>query len=88
MRLPLPGGLALRLAALGGASGCVFRMAALAASAIVGGQSQTARGSGAVNRPSQQHKPYVVVVSFDGFRADYLDRFKPPNFERVSRWTG
>jgi predicted AlkP superfamily pyrophosphatase or phosphodiesterase len=38
-----------------------------------------------VNRPSQQQKPYVVLVSFDGFRADFLDRFAAPNFQRVIR---
>lgn len=28
---------------------------------------------------------HVVLVSFDGLRADYLDRFNPPNFARVAR---
>jgi alkaline phosphatase D len=27
-----------------------------------------------------QQKPYVVLVSFDGFRHDYVERFKPPHF--------
>src|SRR5882762_1845619 len=26
--------------------------------------------------------PYVVLVSFDGFRYDYVSRFHPPNFEK------
>ena len=42
-------------------------------------------GSGGTNRPDQLNKPYVVMVSFDGFRADYLDRYPAPNFQRVVR---
>lgn len=40
-------------------------------------------GSGGVNRPEHLDKPYVIVVSFDGFRHDYLDRIDAPNFRRV-----
>src|SRR5690349_9906946 len=29
-------------------------------------------------------RPYVVLVSFDGFRADYLDRLPLPNFRRLA----
>jgi predicted AlkP superfamily pyrophosphatase or phosphodiesterase len=42
-----------------------------------------AQGSGGVNTPAQQKKPYVVMISFDGFRAEYLDRLSLPNFDRV-----
>ena len=42
----------------------------------------SAGGSGGVNRPQHQEKPYVVVVSFDGFRHDYLERFDTPNLDR------
>ena len=45
----------------------------------------SAVGSGGVNRPDQLSKPYVVLVSFDGFRADYLDKYPAPNFQRVVR---
>jgi len=45
----------------------------------------TAVGSGGTNRADQLGKPYVVLVSFDGFRADYLDRYPAPNFQRVAR---
>ena len=41
------------------------------------------QASGGRNRPEQLAKPYVVLVSFDGFRADYLDRFQLPNFRRI-----
>src|SRR5258705_9637775 len=38
-----------------------------------------------VNAPAQQNKPYVILISFDGFRAEYLRRLDLPNFERVRR---
>lgn len=41
------------------------------------------QGSGGVNRADQQSKPYVILVSLDGFRADYLDRLDLPNFQRL-----
>lgn len=30
-------------------------------------------------------QPYVLLISIDGFRADYLDRFDLPNFRRLIR---
>jgi len=42
-------------------------------------------GSGGTNRPDQLDKPYVVLMSFDGFRGDYLDHYKAPNFQRVAQ---
>jgi len=44
-----------------------------------------ASGSGGVNRAEHQKKPYLVLVSFDGFSASYLNRFKLPNFDRVMK---
>lgn len=44
-----------------------------------------AAGSGGRNSPEHQQKPHVVLISFDGFRHDYLDRFALPNFQRVVR---
>lgn len=41
------------------------------------------RGSGGVNRSDQRDKPYVILVSFDGFKPEYLDRFELPGFRRV-----
>ena len=37
------------------------------------------------NRPEHLDKPYVILVSLDGFRADYLDRFNLTNLKRVMR---
>ena len=41
-------------------------------------------GTGGVNAPETLQKPYVVLVSFDGFRHDYLERYNTPNFDRVA----
>ncbi|MEO5896087.1 MAG: ectonucleotide pyrophosphatase/phosphodiesterase [Vicinamibacterales bacterium] len=40
-------------------------------------------GSGGVNRPEHIGKPYVILVSVDGLKPEYLDRFTLPNFQRV-----
>jgi predicted AlkP superfamily pyrophosphatase or phosphodiesterase len=37
------------------------------------------------NLPSQTGKPYVVMLSFDGFRHDYLDRWRLPAIEALAR---
>src|ERR1044071_9076256 len=29
----------------------------------------------------QKKTPYVVLISFDGFRHDYVEKFNPPNFK-------
>ena len=60
---------------------------------IVGAQAErgptvapaAASSSGGVNRPEHRQKPYVVLISFDGFRADYQDRFELPAFRRLAR---
>lgn len=44
-----------------------------------------AQGSGGINAPGQRAKPYVVLISFDGFRPEYLQRLDLPSFERVWR---
>ncbi|HIB60140.1 MAG TPA: alkaline phosphatase family protein, partial [Candidatus Marinimicrobia bacterium] len=31
-----------------------------------------------------KEKPYVLLISFDGFRADYLDWYNTPNFDRLA----
>lgn len=44
----------------------------------------SATGSGGINAPHQREKPYVVLVSLDGFRPAYLDRFTLPNIRRIA----
>jgi alkaline phosphatase D len=40
-------------------------------------------GSGGTNRPEHRDKPYVILVSLDGFKAEYLDRMPLPNLQRI-----
>jgi predicted AlkP superfamily pyrophosphatase or phosphodiesterase len=61
------------------AIGCGPTRAALPA----GDAAASLTGSGGVNRPEHRDKPHLILISFDGFRADYLDRFELPNFRRV-----
>ena len=45
----------------------------------------SAQGTNGVNAPAQQNKPYVILISFDGMRPEYLKRIDLPNFARVMR---
>ena len=56
-------------------------LAAAVVLAAVAISAQT--GSGGRNRPEHLDAPYVVLVSMDGFRPDYLERFTLPNLQRV-----
>ena len=77
----------LRAAALAGiltvllaACGAASSTAPPAPAAAVGAGG----GSGGVNGPAVRGRPYVVLVSFDGFRPDYLRRFHTPSFARLA----
>ena len=48
-------------------------------------QSRRLTGSGGVNAPEQRSKPYLILVSLDGFKAEYLDRFELPNLRRLAQ---
>ncbi len=39
---------------------------------------------GRVNSPEQQNKPYVILVSADGFRYDYAEKYNAQNLLRLS----
>ena len=41
-------------------------------------------GSGGINDIDKRALPYVVLVSFDGFRWDYQDRFATPGMDRLA----
>jgi len=43
-----------------------------------------AQGSGGINTGHQQTKPYLILVSIDGFRWDYMDRYPVPNMQRIA----
>ena len=55
-----------------------------AAASAQPGRATTPGGTGGVNAPETLGKPYVVLVSFDGFRHDYLDLYPTPSFDRVA----
>ena len=61
--------------------GCATAPAVTTPDAPAAGTALT--GSGGVNAPAHRDKPYVILVSFDGFRWDYFEKFRPPNFRRV-----
>ena len=46
---------------------------------------RTPEGTGGANALETLDKPYVVLVSFDGFRHDYLARYDTPSFDHVAR---
>lgn len=43
-----------------------------------------ATGSGGMNAPHQRDKPYLILISIDGFRWDYMDRYPTPNLDRIA----
>ena len=43
-----------------------------------------AGGSGGKNLPGQQNKPYLILISIDGFRWDYQDRYDTPAMDRIA----
>jgi predicted AlkP superfamily pyrophosphatase or phosphodiesterase len=68
--------------------GLILSLACAACASPAPVASQTApalTGTGGINAVAQRDKPYVILISFDGFRADFLDRFELPNFRRVVR---
>src|ERR671912_1699543 len=53
--------------------------------AVLLGTAATQAQTGGVNRTEHLDKPYVILVSLDGFRPDYLDRFDLPHLKRIAR---
>lgn len=43
-----------------------------------------AQGSGGINAPAQRDKPYLILVSLDGFRWDYQDLYNTPTLDRIA----
>lgn len=41
-------------------------------------------GSGGVNDIDKQDRPYIILVSFDGFRANYQDMYATPALDRLT----
>ncbi|MBE7179421.1 MAG: alkaline phosphatase family protein, partial [Mucilaginibacter polytrichastri] len=40
--------------------------------------------AGRQNSAEQESKPYVIMISIDGFRADYAEKFQAKNLLRLS----
>ncbi len=40
---------------------------------------------GRKNSPEQQNKPYVILISIDGFRYDYVEKFSAKNLDQYGR---
>jgi predicted AlkP superfamily pyrophosphatase or phosphodiesterase len=49
-----------------------------------GGAPSPVTRAGGVNASEHRDRPYVILISFDGFRADYFDRVHTPAFDRVA----
>ena len=43
-----------------------------------------AQGSGGINAPEHHDKPYLVLISIDGFRWDYQDMTETPALDRIA----
>ena len=41
-------------------------------------------GTGGVNAPEQRDKPYLILISIDGFRWDYQDLYETPALDRLA----
>jgi predicted AlkP superfamily pyrophosphatase or phosphodiesterase len=41
-------------------------------------------GTGGVNAPEQRDKPYLILISIDGFRWDYQDLYETPAMDRIA----
>jgi arylsulfatase A-like enzyme len=48
------------------------------------GDAPSARGSGGVNGARHLDAPYVILISIDGFRPDYVERFDLPTLRRLA----
>lgn len=43
-----------------------------------------AQGSGGINAPEHRDKPYLILISLDGFRWDYQDLYDTPALDRIA----
>jgi hypothetical protein len=57
----------------------IWSSAAFSIPAIAAGN-----GSGGVNAPEQRDKPYLILISIDGFRWDYQDLYETPALDRIA----
>ena len=77
--------LAVCLASTLAVAGCHPTQGPAAAPASPASASTPAPSTAPRNAPEQMGKPYVVMVSADGFRHDYVDRWRLPALDRMQR---
>ena len=76
-----PGNLFFALLLLASFAGCApARQQPAAAPA----SARPLTGSGGVNAPEQRDKPYLILISLDGFKSEYIDRFDLPHLRRLA----
>ena len=51
---------------------------------LIGSSTAFAAGSGGINAPEQRDKPYLILVSIDGFRWDYRDMARTPALDQIA----
>ncbi len=51
---------------------------------LCGCSTSSSLGSGGRNSPDQLHKPYLVLISIDGFRWDYPELYPTPAIARIA----
>lgn len=59
----------------------VFLLASITVTSC-GSSSQIAAHSPTVNSKASQKKPYVLLISLDGFRWDYVEKYAPPHLQK------
>lgn len=62
---------------------CLVAVLALAVGCAGTGSPRVAAPDSRAPTPGDGAKPILILVSFDGFRADYLDRFAAPHLSRI-----
>ena len=63
---------------------CLLFLAFAGSWVYAGGADSFVAGSGGINAPHQQDKPYLILVSIDGFRWDYQDLYPTPALDRIA----
>ena len=51
---------------------------------LLAATSVVAQGSGGINAPEHRDKPYLILISIDGFRWDYQDMVETPALDRLA----
>ena len=63
----------------------ILRIFLVCALLLVPASQLQAAGSGGINSPKHLGKPYVILVSIDGFRWDYQDLYDTPALDRIAQ---